>query len=342
MSENKLRIFGPLYLFIFLLIFFYGMFIKDILTAVVGISISAFYAILAWETNFWVIYFARNRKPGISNTKQRLLLNLATGLPVILLVSLVDHWFTYQIGLYKSFKWYDYVFIAGLNIMCSLIITGIYEGFYYVKNWRAVKQEAEEIKRINLTNQFQLLKEQVKPHFLFNSLNTLISLISSEPQLAIKFTQELSSVYRYLLRKNLSELSTVKEELEFINLYVSMMQTRFGDAFTVIMEINENDMDRMLPPFVLQLLVENAIKHNVVTRSKPLVICIESFGENIIVSNNLQKRKQEEYSEKTGLLNLIERYRLLKKDHLLEISEGDNKFSVSLPLLGIPQNILTE
>lgn len=333
MNERRLRFLGPLFLFGFLLVFFYGMFINSLSTAVMGVCISAFYAVLAWESTYQVVIQSRKKWPGIEFTKKRLLRVMLLGLPVIAAISLADSIFTIKIGLYKKFSAEDYIFIAGLNIMCSLIIVGIYEGLYYIKNWKVLVAETEEIKKINLTNQFQLLKEQVKPHFLFNSLNTLISLIHAQPERAIRFAEELSTVYRYLLRKNLRELSTVREELQFIQLYVSMLQTRFQTALVVNISVAEEDEDALLPPFVLQLLVENAVKHNVVASNLPLTINIQSNGSSIMVCNNLQRKTQSEPSEQTGLLNLIERYKLLKKDDLLEIYEDGSVFRVTLPLM---------
>lgn len=333
MKERNIRLICPLFLFAFLLIFFYGMFIHDSTTALMGIGISAFYAVVSCESSFWIIQFSRKKFPGIAHTNARLKMAAFSGFPTILLISFVDHIFTQKVGLYSTLKWEDYIFITGLNIMCFLIILGIYEGFYYIKNWKLLIAESEEIKKINLTNQFQLLKEQVKPHFLFNSLNTLISLIRLRPDHAIRFTEELSSVYRYLLRKNLRELSTVREELEFIRLYISMMETRFQDSLIVNIEVAREDEEASLPPFVLQLLVENAIKHNVVSSEHPLIVSIESTGDSLTISNNLQKKRSQEPSEKTGLLNLIERYKLLKKDHLLEIIEDEAVFRVTLPLI---------
>ncbi|HUC82685.1 MAG TPA: histidine kinase [Flavisolibacter sp.] len=333
MNEKKLRIFGPLFLFAFLLVFFYGMFIKGFSSALVYLSISAFYALLCWESTVRVVYLSRKKSPGIANTRKRLLFLAAIGLPVAFLVGFVDHFFSFKIGTYTSILLEDYGFIAGLNIMCSIIVVGVYEGVYYIQNWKVLYAESEEIKKINLTNQFQLLKEQVKPHFLFNSLNTLISLIPTQPNNAIRFAEELSSVYRYLLRKNLRELSTVREELQFIQLFLSLLKTRFQDSLQVEIEVAEEDEDALVPPFVLQLLVENAVKHNIVSEEQPLKISIQSQEGSLVVRNNLQKKRSPELSEKTGLLNLMERYKLLRKDHLLEITEDETSFRVTLPLI---------
>jgi len=336
MNERKLRFYGPLFLFAFLLVFFYAMFIKGFQTAVTFIVISAFYALLAWESTVRLIHVSRKKQPGIHRTRNRLIWLATYGLLVMFAVAFVDHLFSYLIGTYRSISLDDYAFLAGLNIMCSVIVIAIYEGIYYIHNWKALYEESEEIKKINLKNQFKLLKEQVKPHFLFNSLNTLAALIQSDSQSAERFVEQLSSVYRYLLRKNLRELATVREELRFIETYVAMLKTRFQDSLLVSISVPEDCQEHMVPPFVLQLLVENAVKHNIVSSDNPLEISIGMDGERLVVWNKLQRKSSSEASEQTGLLNLMERYRLLKKDHLLDILEENGGFVVALPLVKAP------
>src|SRR6185369_12914348 len=153
--------------------------------------------------------------------------------------------------------------------------------------------------------EFETLKSQVNPHFLFNCFNTLSSLISEEPGQAEKFLDELSKVYRYLLRNNESGLSTVKSEIQFIKSYFELLKTRHGNAIQFQIEIDKRYDNYLLPSLSLQLLVENAVKHNALSKDQPLLIEIFTIaGNKLAVNNNLQRKTQKVLSNKVGLQNI--------------------------------------
>jgi len=335
-KREDFRIYGPLFLAAFLLLFFYGMLIRDVRTAINCVSVSIFYAVIAWESSRGVALFTRKQAPGIANTKKRLQLMVLYGLPVMLLVGFISHLFSFCIGCYNILAFSDYFFIVGLHLLLAVIAIFLYEHLYYIKNWKILYDESEDIKKININSQYNFLKDQVKPHFLFNSLNTLTSLIRTDVDRAELFTLEMATVYRYLLKRNDNNLATLKEELSFLTAYISMLKTRFEDALVIEMEIDQIYMSHLLPPLVLQLLVENAVKHNIISKCQPLRISIHTDdANNVHIYNNLQLKGSNETSEKKGLSNMIERYKLLKMENGLFILEEKNTFKVIVPLLAV-------
>ena len=186
---------------------------------------------------------------------------------------------------------------------------------------------------MHLEAQFAGLKQQVNPHFLFNSLNSLSSLIRIDPVKAEHFVEEMSQVYRYLLQSNQDELITLEKEMDFINSYLHLLQTRFGNGLVLHIELPEAYHSSLLPPLTLQLLIENAVKHNEVSTENPLYIWISIHeGNSIEVKNNLQKKQLWVPSEKIGLTNIMTKYQLLGAGEVV-VLDGEDFFIVRLPLI---------
>ena len=195
------------------------------------------------------------------------------------------------------------------------------------------RAEKEQLEQLTIRHEFETLKSQVNPHFLFNCFNTLSSLISEDKQKAEVFLNELSKVYRYLLRSNEDGMSTVDNEIKFIQSYYRLLQTRHGEAVQLHMEIDKRYNSYLLPSLTLQLLVENVVKHNVLSKNKPLVIDIfTTAGNKLVVNNNLQRRTVKAPSNKVGLDNIRAKYALLGHDGF-QVMEDDKNFTVILPLL---------
>ncbi|RIV22616.1 histidine kinase [Fibrisoma montanum] len=186
--------------------------------------------------------------------------------------------------------------------------------------------------------QMRALQSQINPHFLFNSLNTLSSLIDESPGQASDFVDELSSVYRYLLRSNETELTTLRIELRFLSSYFHLLQTRHGNTITLETNIDEAAKDWLLPPLTLQLLVENAVKHNVVLPERPLCIRLRIDDRNLIVENTLQRKMLRVESNGVGLSNITVKYRLMNQPAPL-FEEIDGWFRVTVPLLQTPHSV---
>ncbi|MEM1338938.1 MAG: 2TM domain-containing protein [Bacteroidota bacterium] len=217
-------------------------------------------------------------------------------------------------------------------LIITLIAILFSHAFYF---YRALqKQEVKEQKIIagTASARFDALKNQLDPHFLFNSLNVLTSLIEEDPHQAQKFTTSLSKVYRYVLEQKNKDLVSVDEELNFARTYVRLLKMRFEDS--IVFEIPEKASfpEAKIVPLSLQLLLENAVKHNVVTSSKPLHIKVVENNGNLVVSNNLQEKQVVKKSSGVGLQNIKQRYSILT-DKEVAIDKTNTQFSVQLPML---------
>jgi sensor histidine kinase YesM len=249
-------------------------------------------------------------------------------------------------GFFYGFKWVhfpNYTFSAThlhitllIGLVGNILVNVVHEGVYTFERWAQTLGETEKLKKANLQSQLEGLKQQVNPHFLFNSLNSLSSLIDEDPDRAEAFIDELSSVYRYLLQSNMAELTTLATELAFIRSYFHLQQTRYGSGLNLTINVDENCLDDQLPPLTLQLLVENAIKHNIVGADQPLHIEIRTdLTGRLVVSNNLQRKVSRVLSNGVGLANIITKYQLLTKS-AVRVDEQSEKFVVTLPLISQP------
>jgi two-component system LytT family sensor kinase len=190
--------------------------------------------------------------------------------------------------------------------------------------------QEEQFKRQALSLQFDALKNQVNPHFLFNSLNVLTSLVETDPPLAVRFIKQLSDVYRYVLEHKDKELIELETELQFVNAFVYLQKIRFDS--NLVVDISLNGTKGRIIPLSLQMLVENAIKHNVISTEKPLNIAISSENGYLVVTNNLQKKKVIQDTGSIGLNNIRERYAFFSKLAVV-VEETDEMFKVKLPLI---------
>lgn len=218
-----------------------------------------------------------------------------------------------------------------MGIMNTIAIASVYEVVYYLKQLKLSVRRQEELRNENLLAQIQALKNQVDPHFLFNNLNTLSAIVQDDPRMAEPFIQQLSKLYRHILEMPESTLITVKEELDLLGSYVYLISTRFGDNLKVNINIPESYHQKKIIPFGLQLLVENAIKHNIVSTARPLQVNIAVQDDRLIVSNNLQKKQQPVASTGKGLENINSRIRLLHQEEMTCITTMD-QFLVTMPL----------
>ncbi len=192
---------------------------------------------------------------------------------------------------------------------------------------QATQQEKERI-----LARFETLKNQVNPHFLFNSLNVLSSLVHEDPDLAESFIAKLTRVYRYVLDLKEETLVPLSRELDFVNSYFFLQQIRFGNNLQLYIEVGEDHKKQLLPPLSLQLLMENAVKHNIISKEYPLKIELFVRGEELVIKNNFQPRSEKVHSTGIGLSNLRERYRLLTEKQPSFDRENDY-YVARIPLL---------
>lgn len=220
-------------------------------------------------------------------------------------------------------------------LVITFFISLFMHGRQFLLNYKASIIAQEELKRANLASRYESLQNQVNPHFLFNSLNVLSNLVYKDADLSAKFIQQLAEVYRYVLEARDQEVVSLQAEKEMLMAYLFLLKIRFGDQFLVEVNLNPSPEDA-LPPLVLQMVVENAVKHNVVSRRHPLTLEIRKEGDRILVRNNLQIKQQVQTSLGVGLNNIRSRYGLLS-DQAVEIVEGPDYYQVSLPLLKVKE-----
>jgi two-component system, LytTR family, sensor kinase len=235
---------------------------------------------------------------------------------------------------YLPFK-LDEMFLAATWVIYAFLPAAINLGFFtahFIDRWKKSLVVAERLEKEKSQVQFDNLKNQLNPHFLFNALTSLNSLIFEDQALASQFLQQLSKVYRYVLQNKDKTMVPLETELAFIQHYVLLLKTRFRDSLTIEFQIPEDSRSRAIVPVTLQILIENALKHNVVDKAKPLVMWIRVSDEYLEVVNTLQEKNRVEHSNQQGLENLKSLYRYLSTKPLL-IDKTADQFIVKVPLL---------
>ena len=217
-------------------------------------------------------------------------------------------------------------------IILTFIVTLAFHAFYFYKAYAESKVKEQKIIAGTASAQFESLKNQIDPHFLFNSLNVLSSLIEENPENAQRFTTSLSKIYRYVLEQKDKELVSVSEELAFAKTYMNLLKMRFENSITYELPEGFDNPDAKVVPLSLQLLLENTIKHNVVSEKKPLHIKIYIENNYLIVENNLQKKEVLQDRRGVGLQNIVNRYGLISERKML-IEESPEFFKVKIPIL---------
>ena len=216
-------------------------------------------------------------------------------------------------------------------IILSIVLLTVYIIELFQRSQRMYRENIQ-LREENTKTQLGALKAQLNPHFLFNALNTLTAVIRTDQEESLQFVQKLSEVFRYILQSNQQDLTTVGKELQFLEAYLFMLQKRFGHKLLTQLQVNEQVHHYRIPPLALQILVENAVKHNTITAADPLTITIMSTDTTLIVSNNRQAKRALEEHYGIGLANLNQRYQLIVQQSI-SVTKSSTKFTVTLPLL---------
>ena len=224
----------------------------------------------------------------------------------------------------STFVFKDF-FVALVVIISVYVIKVIYQN-------QQNRLEIQNLKIENLQSQFDALKNQVSPHFLFNSLNSLKTLIRETPEVAQEYLNHLSSVLRYTLQANENKLVNLNDELQFVESYFFLIKLRFNKNITLVQNINNKLMNSKIPPLALQILIENAIKHNEISKRNSLEISVSTTDDTLVVKNNINKKYSPEPGTGVGLVNLSNQYRILAGKEIL-IKNDESNFIVEIPLL---------
>lgn len=336
-KERSIRVVGYLVVTaIFFIFFMLEMFFtwKDEYMFPKVLSITILHTLLIWEPTRFLILKLRKGYAGLKNVRKRLRIATLVLVPYAFLIGFsriyledVSNLWNVPVAHIAS-----YSYTIGISLLFILLEVAVYEGLYFFSEWNKSQTEAEALKRVNFQVQLDSLKVQIQPHFLFNTLNTLIGLIEADSKRAVKFTEDLAFVYRYLLQANDRALISLEEELQFTSIYFSLLKTRFPDGLYLTKHINTTEAFE-LPPLSLHILLENAVKHNSISNAKPLYITItyQEEDQRIVVSNNIQPKPPTNKSGK-GLSYLDQRFELLSLPQVI-IDKSADAFSVSIPLI---------
>ncbi|MGD1961360.1 MAG: sensor histidine kinase [Fulvivirga sp.] len=226
----------------------------------------------------------------------------------------------------------DFLTVSVMSVGISLLITFTMHTRSFLFSWRSLAIESERIKKEAISAKYEALKNQVNPHFLFNSLNALTNLVYEDADLSAKFIKKLSEVYRYVLETREKEVVSLEEELDFVKSFIFLQKIRHeGSLVFIIEKFDQRNVN--VVPLSVQMLVENALKHNVVSDDEPLIIRIYREGDFLTIENNLQKKNiLKEESSGVGLANIKARYEMLSSGEV-EVNEENHLFTVKLPLI---------
>ncbi len=287
------------------------------------------YTLGYWLSNKALFIYLHKKFPFTSQTWMRI--SIMT-VHVVLLNLIFKSISTNLEYLFQGLKQPSVLQLYSGGIFTCLFILAIYEAWYFMVEYKKQKFENEQIKKIQTQMQLNSLKEHINPHFLFNSLNTLISIIDQDNNVAIKFTEKLAKVYRFILTLKDEQFINLEKELAFCKDYIYLLKIRFEQAIEIEIPFIESSLaTKKVIPLSIQSLIENAVKHNITSSSTPLLIQIKIDEEYVMVENNLQVKASVK-SLKSGLKNLNQQYALLNHKKI-KIEQNEFTFKVSLPLI---------
>jgi sensor histidine kinase YesM len=289
-----------------------------------------------------VAVLLKNRFPSAKQVAKRLTIMIFTflcmsGLFLLLLFKLYVNvkYFSYKLN-EDSFVWA--YFAMGIS---NVFLTFLHEGIARYENWKKNHEETDRLKSAYQQSRLLGLKSQVNPHFLFNSLNSLSSLISEDQEEAEIFLDEMSKVYRYMLRNDEDNLVTLDTELRFLDSYSYLLQARYGNGLQFQVDVNESEKEKYLPPLTLQTIIENSFTQNMISKSSPLVIKIfVDDNDTLIICNNVQpKMIKENFDLENGIDNLVNKYQLLSLT-AVSVEDSATERIIKLPLLTQKKEVL--
>jgi hypothetical protein len=295
-----------------------------------GLLIAFLNTFFIWEGLRKIMHILIIKYPNFEQTKQRLIIQTIASLFYTFLITFSLDLLCRVISPHsaKPNIWIGFA----IGLVPTIIVTLIYESVFFFQSWKAGIQKAEALARANVQSQLESLKSQLDPHFLFNSLNTLSFLIDETNQEAQKYLEKLADVYRYVLISKQKDVVTLQEEMDFVDAYMYLNKVRFRENIQLEKHIAPEILQKKIAPLSLQMLIENAIKHNIISKDKPLTIDIFADDHTLAVQNNLQEKKTFYKSTKVGLENIKNRYALLSKKDIF-IEKNQDFFRVEIPLL---------
>lgn len=293
----------------------------------------AFICYAVWFSNAWI----EKKLVNLFNKVHPLILQFGFSLIAVTLISLLAVSVTGAVlGGPFSYSSQNFLLTSAFGFRINLFLNTLNAIFFFFKKFKLKEIETERLKTLNANAKLKTINNQINPHFFFNNLSALSNLMHQDIAMADRYLLKLSNIYRYILKNNALELIPIEEELDFLDDYIDLLSMRFQDALLFKKEIDQNLLNRSIPPAVLQLLVENVVKHNFFTAKDPMEVLIKVEDEKCVIKNKMQLREDKSYSSGIGLQNIIDRYKFLGRE--IEVSKLTDHFQVTLPLIQDDKN----
>ncbi|AWK05667.1 histidine kinase [Flavobacterium crocinum] len=293
---------------------------------VINSSITLLFSLFIWYYNIYSLPKFSSNKTTKSLFNWKLLLSVVLGI-LLMVILVIAHQELFQVS-----KMDAPIMFELRGVLINLIVYMFLHLLFQNYQTQQMGVELERTKAVNLGAQYELLKQQINPHFLFNSLNTLKSMVDMNDENSSDFILKLSDFYRFTLESRKLDLIPLREEIQILDSYVYLLKARFEDGFVLENEIEEKQYESVIPPFALQLLIENCIKHNVVSLDKPLKIKLYSEKDFLVIENPIQLKRGAIVSTGVGLDNINQRFmHLVHKE--IEIDKNETTFKVKIPLI---------
>ncbi|QHV96881.1 sensor histidine kinase [Spirosoma endbachense] len=295
--------------------------------AAVNSAITCLFSLFVWYYNLYTLPKHYSQYGNRTISYYRLLSSLFVGMVVMLGLASLQQLLLAHINFGPVMLMVEVRGIL-INLVFYMLLHLLYQNY---RN-QQVNIELERTTADNLGAQYELLKQQINPHFLFNSLNTLKVMVESGDKNSVDFILKLANFYRFTLESRKLDLIHLSEELEIVEAYNFLLKARFEEGFIFTKTIDEQYLNTLIPPFTLQLLIENCIKHNIVSLERPLHIKLYTENDTLVIENQLQLKRSEESSLGVGLQNIKQRYNHLL-DRKIEVISLDNTFKIKLPII---------
>lgn len=289
-----------------------------------------------WQGNRFLLFRTRQRFTWFDKPIEKLILLVINNIfyTAPLTVAWLCLW--YQWAGFPSSDWTVIKLVTLINVICVLFVTHIYETVFMLREQQSELIRSAELSQAKAEAELQALKNQIDPHFMFNSLNSLSYLISTDTNKAKLFTENLAEVYRYILSQKDRSMAILEDELHFTATYAELLQLRFGTALEIVDHVSTDQAKRyLIPPISAFVALENAVKHNEISTSVPLFVEVFIDGENLVIQNRIQPKRRIENSTKTGLKNLDGRFRIVVGKPIF-VKVENNIYVVSLPMIKAP------
>lgn len=290
-------------------------------------------AFLIWFSNRTILFYLQGKVDWLNNPFKKVFYLITSNIfcTSIILITTLSFWYiVFQSGV---IDWSKILLNILICVVCVFFITHIYETFLLIKARESGKIKEEKLERAKIQAELEALKNQIDPHFMFNSLNNLTHLIDTSPENAKKYVEDLADVYRYILRNKDNKLVLLEDEVLFLNRYISLLSLRYSENLLFNIKMNEESYSKyLIPPVSIMTAVENAVKHNEVSNENPLELSIILKDDSLVIKNKINIKKSVRESSKIGLVNLKERFKIITGKEIY-YGADTGYFILNLPML---------